>query len=406
MNTSVLAHLAERFKVPHPETLVTEALCFVLNRHPAAREVMIALLATQAMPHEARDWIKFTSEVSGAESSGRVDVAGQADGSTWMSIEGKFGAPLTCNQPVEYVKALEEGGSTLFVCPAPRIPRLRNELAARTVEAGQSAPNEPWRADPVGVEWLALTGDRRMGITSWPRLIAVLGDARTDRQMDSDLYQLEGIVKKFEEELLGWTPEEMTSGGLGSTFTKALHTTRVLCRIVAEELGAANAPHWHAPGKSAVLPSTELWDWYGQRFGPAWAGLSVCLEPTTYWGLEGCRSPLRLGFNLAEARLPLDHLYQVYLNMHGLSDQLFHDLSGLPTTAPAPWSDGWWLLPFPLRPGLAGEEAAAAMRATARTLVAPLLRAVGSAPLAGTAAITAPSAPGAIPGGPVPAPRT
>ncbi|PJN01518.1 hypothetical protein CG740_20340 [Streptomyces sp. CB01201] len=389
MNASVLAHLAERFRAPHPETLVTEALCFVLTRHPAARAAAIALLATDAVPDDARDWIRFTSEVSDGETSGRVDIAGQADRKTWLSIEGKFGAPLTPRQPVAYIRALEKGGSILFVCPAPRIPRLRDELAARTAAAGQSSPGEAWRPDPAGVEWLALAEDRRMGVTSWPSLLARLGDAvpETDRPMSSDLHQLEGIVAKFEDELPGWTPEELTSGGLGATFGKALHTTRVLCRIVAEELGTAHAPQWHAPSRTAVLPSSELWDWYGQGFGTAWSGLAVCLEPTTYWGLEGCRSPLRLGFNVAAARLPLDLLYQVHLKMHALSDRFFSDLSGPWTTAtaPAPRSDGWWLLPFPLRPGLAGGEAAAEMRATARTLVAPLLHALHVPPQAGAA---------------------
>ncbi len=390
MNTSVLAHLAERFKAPHPETLVTEALCFVLTRHPAARAAAIALLATDAVPEDVRDWIKFTSEVAGAETSGRVDIAGQADRKTWLSIEGKFGAPLTPRQPVACIRELEKGGSILFVCPAPRIPRLRDELAARTTEAGQSAPGQVWRPGPAGVEWLALAEDRRMGVTSWPSLLAELGNAlpETDRPMTSDLHQLEGIVAKFEDDLLGWTPEELTSGGLGATFAKALHSTRVLCRIVAEELGTAHAPQWHTPSRTAVLPSSELWDWYGQRFGTAWSGLAVCLEPTTYWGLEGCRSPLRLGFNVAAARLPLDRLYQVYRDMHALSDRRFHDLSGPRTAAaaPAPRSDGWWLLPFPVRPGLAGQEAADEMRATARTLVAPLLQALHLPPSAGTAA--------------------
>ncbi|AYG78401.1 hypothetical protein DWB77_00508 [Streptomyces hundungensis] len=410
MNTSVLAHLAARFKVPHPETLLTEALHFVLTRHPAAREAVIALLATDSVPDDVRDWIKFTSEASGTEPSGRVDIAGRVGSRTWLSIEGKLGAPLTPHQPVEYVRALEKGGSILFVCPAPRIPRLLAELAARTTRAGQSSPGEEWRAGRAGDMWLTLAEGRRMGVTSWRYLLTELGDAvpEFDGPMTSDLHQLEGLVAKFEDELLDWTTEELTSGGLGATFAKALHTTRVLSRIVAEELGTAHAPHWHTPSKNAVLPSLELWDWYGQRFRAAGSGFAVCLEPTTYWGLEGCRSPLRVGFEVAEARLPLDRLYQVYLHMHALSDGCFHELSHPPTNAvdPAPRSDGWWLLPFPLRPGLAGEEAVDEMRATARTLLTPLLSAVQVPPLVGTAKapIPASSTPGDTPSEPLPPP--
>ncbi|MCX5384807.1 hypothetical protein [Streptomyces sp. NBC_00083] len=378
MNTSVLAHLAERFKVPHPETLVTEALCFVLNRHPAARAAMVALLSSDAVPQEVRGRVEFSSEVAGADGGGgRVDIAGRAGSRTWMSIEGKFGAPLTDKQPVAYLRALEVGGSTLLVCPAPRIPDLRAALAARTAAAGLSVAGEPWRAEPSGVEWLALGGGRRMGITAWPRLLAVLGDAAPGgRELESDLYQLGGIITKFEDELVGWTAQELTAGGVGGTFAKALHTTRVLCRIVGAELEAPYAPRWHAPGKNAVLPSTELWDWYGQEFCGAWSGLSVCMEPTSYWGLEGCRSPLRVGFRTAAAQLSHDRLYQVYLAMHRAADRLLDrhqpDLPALPATDRADRDATWWLLPFPLRPTIAGAEAAADLRATVQMLLAPL----------------------------------
>lgn len=125
----ILGFMAGHFKAP-AEVVATEGLCYLLQQHPAAREVAVAALATQLIPQETRERISFISQARSESDTVIVDLEGR-DGKgerPVLSIEGKLDALLQDSQPVKYADRLDDGGSLLFVCPVQRISRLSRAL--------------------------------------------------------------------------------------------------------------------------------------------------------------------------------------------------------------------------------------------------------------------------------------
>lgn len=372
---SMLAFLADRFSVRPKETLATEGLRYLVQAYPAASKTLASLLAGEQVPHDVLDRIWFTSEVRDEADNGRIDLVGRVDGKSWIAIEGKFGAPLQPTQPVDYVNRLEAGGSLLFVCPSERVPILSIELAGRATRAQLAVTGTQWREDKTGTLWLPLTSHRRLGITSWTKLLRILRTAATPgtHKLSADIHQLEGLVTEYEQQLSTWNAEELIKGGAGITFAKALHANRVLCDIVSHQLGTKIKPSWRTTGPAAKNPS-EFWDWYGGMVDIAEVPLAICFEPI-HWGRDNCPSPLLLGLKVGGLPVAtIELLFPAYLAMIAAADELFHEMLGTPPLEP--WSsqeDNWWMVPFPLRPDRTSEEMQEEMASTTKVLLSPLL---------------------------------
>jgi hypothetical protein len=354
---SVLAFLAGRFEVHQKELVVTEGLGHVLQRHPAARDAVIRALATESVAQEDRRKINFVCEARWAHDNLRVDLEGRADAAVAISIEGKLNAPLQDSQPVDYARRLMDGGSLLFVCPSRRITRLRPELLARAADDGQLADEAGWHTDRSGIEWTRLTSGRRLGISSWARLFAVVkgGSGGMPLDLASDLHQLEGLVAMYEHDLLSWTPEELRSGGTGLTFSKAVATTRVLCQLIAERFGTPLAPAWHAT-RAAVTAVEEYWDWFGADARISGVRFWISFEPTL-WGEDDASSPLRISLSPPDQPDEAQRLYPAYLRMLAQANDLLGEALNAEPAAASGKDASWWILPFPLRPGITSEEA-------------------------------------------------
>jgi hypothetical protein len=371
----ILGFLAGHFKVP-AEVVATEGLCYLLQQYPAAREVAVAALAAESIPLETRGRISFISQARSEADAVIVDLEGR-DGKRErpvLSIEGKLGAPLQDSQPVKYADRLEDGGSLLFVCPAQRISRLSRALWDR-VEAEQMLDSgAAWKPDAAGITWVALTRNRRLGITSWTALLDLIKDRAETMtpELTSDIHQLEGLVARYERELLSWTTEELKSGGFGLTFGKAQFAAQELCKIVSKQTNReATPPAWHTTGSRATT-AADFQDWYGTWVGVAGAWITVGFEPRL-WG-DGIWTPLRIWFDAR--KLSADAaglLFPVYLQMRDIANELLHQMLQAPPAAAWDQDDDWWMLPFPLRPQISSKEARAEMEITAATLLAPLI---------------------------------
>jgi hypothetical protein len=371
----ILGFLAGHFKVP-PEVVATEGLCYLLQQYPAAREVAVTALAAESIPLETRGRISFISQARSEADAVIVDLEGR-DGKRErpvLSIEGKLGAPLQDSQPVKYADRLEDGGSLLFVCPAQRISRLSRALWDR-VEAEQMLDSgAAWKPDAAGIMWVALTRNRRLGITSWTALLDLIKDRAETMtpELTSDIHQLEGLVARYERELLSWTTEELKSGGFGLTFGKAQFAAQELCKIVSRQTNReATPPAWHTTGGRATT-AADFQDWYGTWVGVTGAWITVGFEPRL-WG-DGIWTPLRIWFDAR--KLSADAaglLFPVYLQMRDIANELLHQMLQAPPAAAWDQDDDWWMLPFPLRPEISSKEARAEMEITAATLLAPLV---------------------------------
>ncbi len=383
-SSGILAFLADRFNVRSREELATEGLGYLLQEYPAVRDRVLDVLATTSIAQEIRSDIAFISQARSADDSWIVDVEGRINELVYVSIEGKLDARLQPSQPVGYVKRLQEGGALVFVCPSRRIPRLRVELAQRAGAAGLLEKNAFWRQDAVEISWISLIKSQQLGITSWGSLLQLAADKAGDTSsaLQSDISQLERLVAKYELELEPWTSRELREGGLGSTFGKALLTTRVLCGIISARMDTSIRPAWTTTA-SDVRNSTDFWDWYGGKVSlpePAGGLLAISFDPLL-WGQDGVSSPIRLSFLVRG--LPSEtvgRLYPVYLQMLTRANEQIKEKLGAGPVDKSDKSEDWWIVPFPIRPELAGEEARDDMAQSAADVVEPLLNLIRSTP--------------------------
>jgi hypothetical protein len=380
----MLAFLADRFNVQSREVLATEGLNYLLQEHSAVRNTVIDTLAMASIAPETRSVIAFISQARSADDSWVVDLEGRVNERVYISIEGKLDAPLQPSQPVDYANRLQHGGSLLFVCPSRRILRLRGELQQRAGDAGLLGENALWKQGAAEISWIPLTKHQRLGVTSWTSLLKLVRDEARDASpaLQSDIYQLERLVARYELELEPWSADELREGGCGSTFGKALLTTRMLCEILSAQMGASIRPSWKTT-TSDVRISREFWDWYGGQVSlpdPAGGLLAISFEPL-HWGQDDACSPLRLWF-LARG-LPdemIGRLYPVYLQMLARANELLQEKLGAEPAAARGKSEDWWMVPFPLRPELAGKEAREDMTKSTADLLGPLLDLIRSHP--------------------------
>jgi len=182
-------------------------------------------------------------------------------------------------------------------------------------------------------------------------------------------------VARYELELEPWTAGELREGGVGSTFGKALLTTRVLCGIISARMGISIRTAWTTTA-SDVRNSKNFWDWYGGKVSlpdPAGGLLAISFDPLL-WGQDDASSPIRLSFLVRG--LPAEtigRLYPTYLQMLERANQQIEEKLGAGPATASGRSEEWWIVPFPIRPELAGEEAREDMMQSAADLIGPLL---------------------------------
>lgn len=372
-SSGMLVALARRFNVRSREDLATEGLCYLLQEYPAARDAVVDALATDLIPRRIRSSVTFDSQSRNPDDPWIVDVEGIVGDEVYISIEGKLGAPLQQSQPVDYVNRLVSGGCLLFVSPSWRLRGLRAELRERTsgllIEESAS-----WHMDSAAIEWLQLTEERRLALASWPVLLRLIRNASGDvpASLESDLYQLERLVATHEYELEAWTIGELRDGAAGITFAKALATVRVICEIMTDQTNVKFQPKWKSTGNWAVRVG-EFYDWYGGEATlpePVSATLAISFEPV-HWGRQGWPLPFSLSFRSSSlAPEIVGQRYRTYQQMLARANELLAENLGTAKASDQP--DSWWVLPFPIRPGVSGDEARAELAATAATLLAPL----------------------------------
>ncbi len=131
---TLLAHLSRRRH--GSENLATEALEYIL-RHPQVADAFDRHLR-QVAPN-LPPLVRYQTQVSGGDDTGIRDLIGTTVSNTNpFVLEVKFGAPLTPNQPVTYLKALAKGDEPsllLFLVPRTNVSGLWPRLLRRCAEA-------------------------------------------------------------------------------------------------------------------------------------------------------------------------------------------------------------------------------------------------------------------------------
>jgi hypothetical protein len=195
---TLFEHIVSRRLSQQYEDVATEALAFVVNQEPAAREALVEFLRL-AQPGLSLDLVFSTQD---SHDDCRPDIAGVSDGEVReVFIENKFWAGLTEAQPVEYLKLLsKQDRATLltFVVPDARVETVWRELTRRV---GESSTVEQLSV-PSGFAKLVETGyGPRLAITSWGRVLkAVEFGVAGNPERTSDLSQLRGLCERADVE--------------------------------------------------------------------------------------------------------------------------------------------------------------------------------------------------------------
>src|SRR3972149_877420 len=223
MKNSLFGHLAFGFS-NSPENLATEALCFILNRSETSNKAFVRFISQTKATLPSN--LKFETQIHiSGNSSGvpeernisgdfRPDFVGKDSSNKHVVIgEVKFGAALTDNQPVTYLKRFTESSVLVFIAPSKRLSLLWSELIRRCKESGL----EYQQAIIVDDEFKTTTFDKYpvLALTSWRRVVnsmqhAVEADGDTDTL--SDIMQLQGLCNRMDETaFLPVQSEELTS---------------------------------------------------------------------------------------------------------------------------------------------------------------------------------------------------
>lgn len=283
--SSLLAHLAAKFSDQH-EVVATDALHFILRSSAPAMKALEQLL-TAASGHAVPIARIATQYVAGEES--RPDLAAFGpDGKTTAFIEAKFWAGLTDAQPAGYLRRLKEQGGTalLFVVPEERV----TSIGAHLVQRGAAADTALAPSTIADGAWkLTAPGGLRVLVTSWKRMLAILGAAcvrAEDPAAVANIEQLSGLVGRFEAEGFGpMSPAELTDLSVPRRVRALVSVVQaVVDRGVAEKLidlsRTRERADWTSSGRYLSLlhgnawfgldhdawaryQSTPLWLWFG-----------------------------------------------------------------------------------------------------------------------------------------------
>lgn len=239
MRPTVLAHLTGKFS-QHPELVVTEALGHVLTSSEPAKEALRAVLQSYGL--DIGPVARVQTEVIGNEGERPDLVCFDTGGHERLLIEAKFWAGLTENQPVTYLRRLQEPrpSGLLVVAPSLRFEELWPELTRRVsqtddIELGDTGMDRDIRWAYTGVHRLLIMASWRVLLDS----LAVRTSAYGDIQAVNDIQQLQGLADLQDTEaFLPLRPEQLAP--------EAPRLIRDMIRIVDDASGRIFQTEWAA----------------------------------------------------------------------------------------------------------------------------------------------------------------
>lgn len=278
---SVLAHLVFGRGIGlKPEDATTEAIVYVLNRSDALRRRLHGLVSSVTGLRLAPVQ-RYEAQVHQAENQ-RPDIVGYAASNQQvLLIENKFWADLTDNQPVAYLRVLEndEPGLVLFVCPSTRIDLLWTYLLDRVRKAEiaiDEKTDESTRSnDPRSI--VLQGGHHALGCISWHRLLQELRQAAQDADDGSavgDLKQISGLVAQVDADnpFLPLRDENLTQSQGRTLLSLQDIDKRLRERVVA----VSESQYYQTKSDSTWL--------YCREAKIRWFGVGINLEMWARWG--------------------------------------------------------------------------------------------------------------------------
>ena len=224
----VLAHLAGSMGEPG----VTQALAYILNRHPDLVQAFVNLLDAAGITFEPRPRVESERGNDGERIPGRPDMKIHAlSGQLRVLVENKFWADLTNSQPVDYLNMLSRAEDLncglLFIVPEQRVEKIWDTLKTRCnkedFNLGQDSGGAP-------VRWVRVETNTML-VTNWQTVLRALCGAAKSEDTRCDLRQFGQLVETLEDlqAFPALRPEEVTNADLPRRIINYIELFEPIC---------------------------------------------------------------------------------------------------------------------------------------------------------------------------------
>lgn len=190
--TSLLGQLYSRIRGSQ-EDIASEGLTYVLKQSEAARNAVYNLLRTHCGLEF--DDLRFKSQSIGDKLERPDITAFNAQNQEVLIMEAKFWAPLTSNQPVNYLKRLGENSALVFICPNLRLQNVYDECLRRLNNAAITNT-------PVDKNYsVSLGGNNYLLVITWDEILNAVRknlEKTIEVELMSDIDQIIGLCKKID----------------------------------------------------------------------------------------------------------------------------------------------------------------------------------------------------------------
>ena len=233
---------------------------------------------------------RIQTEVIGDEGERPDLVCFDQAGRERLLIEAKFGARLTANQPVTYLRRLQGSrpSALLVVAPSQRFEELWSELTRRISETDDIELGDTELEQEV--RWAAAGDNRQLVMISWRALLDSLASRTAvsqDVQAMNDLLQLQGLAELQDSEaFLPLRPEQF-----GPEIPRLI---RQLIRIVDDASARIFQTEWAARNRMRRMWEGGLIQYMTVAHFNCWLGFYY-----DYWSKYG-GTPLWFGFQQHE----------------------------------------------------------------------------------------------------------
>jgi len=184
---SLLGQFFSRIKGSQ-EDIASNGLAYILNSSELARKILKNYIFDKTNTNIGE--VNYLTQSIGSKLE-RPDISGiDIEGKEKIIIEAKFWASLTKNQPIEYLKRLNENSVLLFICPKLREVALFNELKFRLVNDELSIKTHENK--------IQLDNNKCIIITNWAFLLNYIKNMLNDNNeklLVSDVDQLIGFCE-------------------------------------------------------------------------------------------------------------------------------------------------------------------------------------------------------------------
>lgn len=288
---SLLGQFYHRIKGSQ-EDIASEGLAYILNRSVNADKALLKFIENNC--DLLYSDLKYATQFVG-EKLERPDISAfDIKEREVLTIEAKFWASLTDNQPVAYLERLEGSSVLMVLCPELRLKTLAAEIRIRLKDAGYDI-NES--TPEINIIRFKLANEKNVLITTWTKILTLIRFQLiqdNEQALLSDIDQIIGLCNLIDrnsflpiqsDDLSPSIPKKMSAyynlvdkvidefknenfantDGLRSTPQRDGYTRF----FIAEELGAAleisfllwsqnaDTPFW----LRIALPTSNLWKW-------------------------------------------------------------------------------------------------------------------------------------------------